>query len=275
MNESKHTVLCVDDEKNILHALKRILRKEEFRLLTASSGEEGLELLKEEEVHVIISDQRMPEMSGTEFLEKVKEKYPDIIRIILTGYTNVDSITDAINQGNIFKFFLKPWNDQNLKLEIKRALGQYDLVKVNKRLHQQVVERNEELKTLNKNLEGMVQERTRELEIQNQALELSNAVLEDLPIPIIGVSAEGLIVLVNQATLKMGENGTTIDIGRKISSYFSSDVEERIFHVLASNAITKIKGCRLLDLSCDLEISPLLGRFQGKGAVILVESVDD
>ena len=134
MNENRHTVLCVDDEKNILQSLKRLLRKEDYRLLTASSGEEGLKVLEENDVHMVISDQRMPEMSGTEFLAALKTKYPDVLRIILSGYTDVDSITESINKGHIYKFLLKPWNDHNLKLEIKQALEQYDLIQANKKL---------------------------------------------------------------------------------------------------------------------------------------------
>ncbi|MCK5507197.1 MAG: response regulator, partial [Desulfobacterales bacterium] len=95
MNDNQHTILCVDDEANILHSIKRLLRKEGYRLLTASSGVEGLKILEENDVHLILSDQRMPQMSGTEFLAAVREKYPDVIRIILTGYTEVDSITES------------------------------------------------------------------------------------------------------------------------------------------------------------------------------------
>ena len=136
MNAYKHTVLCVDDEQNILHSLKRLLRKEGYQILTAGSGADGLKILKEHDVHLVITDQRMPEMSGTEFLAKVKENYPDIIRIVLSGYTEVDSITESINKGHIYKFMLKPWNDHNLKLEIKQGLEQYDLIQVNKKLHE-------------------------------------------------------------------------------------------------------------------------------------------
>ena len=148
---------------------------------------------------MIISDQRMPEMSGTELMAKVKELYPDMIRIILTGYTDVDTITESINKGHIYKFFLKPWNDQSLVLEIRQALEQYDLVQTNKALHQKVLEQNETFRQINDNLENLVTERTREVEIQNQALALSHAILEDLPVPIIGVSTELMIVLINKA----------------------------------------------------------------------------
>ena len=136
MEPIKHTVLCVDDERNILSALKRLLRKEDYRLLTGKSGQEGLEILSQNEVQVVISDQRMPEMNGIEFLKEVRKGYPNVLRIILTGYTDVDTITKAISEGHIYKFFLKPWSDHQLKLEIRQALEQYDLIQANKALHE-------------------------------------------------------------------------------------------------------------------------------------------
>ncbi|TRZ51426.1 response regulator, partial [bacterium] len=122
MRNYKHTILCVDDEENILSALKRLLRNEGYRVMTAASGIEGLKVLEENDVQLVISDQRMPEMSGTDFFATVREQFPEAIRIILSGYTDVDAITESINKGHIYKLLLKPWNDQRLKLEVKQAL---------------------------------------------------------------------------------------------------------------------------------------------------------
>ena len=267
MND-RHTILCVDDEKNILQSLKRLLRKEDYRLLTASGGEEGLKVLQENDVHMVISDQRMPKMSGTEFLAALKTNYPDVIRIILSGYTDVDSITESINKGHIYKFLLKPWNDQNLKLEIKQALEQYDLIQANKKLDEKVIQQNNELKEINENLEKLVQERTKTLEIQNQALELSRAILEDLPFPVIGISAEGMIVLTNKETMTLSFNGGSINVGRNLSDYFSKEVEEKVTEVLTSDASCSIKEYRLSETTCDIDLIPLSGRFRGKGLIL-------
>jgi len=144
----KYSILFVDDEENILKALKRLLRKEDYNFLFSLSGTEALQCLKDKTVHVVVSDHRMPQMSGIEFLRIVKDQYPDIIRIILTGYTDIDTITEAINNGYIYKFLLKPWNDENLKLEIKNAIAQYEIVQDNKKLHQKILEQGEELKKL-------------------------------------------------------------------------------------------------------------------------------
>ncbi len=268
MNDYQHTVLFVDDEDNILRSLNRLLRKEGYRLLTATSGADGLEILNENDVHLVVTDQRMPGMSGTEFLAKVKEDYPEVIRIVLSGYTEVDSITESINKGHIYKFMLKPWNDQNLKLEIKQALEQYDLMQVNKTLHEKVIEKNEELKKINENLEMLVKERTVDFEIQNQALELSRAILEDLPMPILGISNEMTIVLINRNVGTLSFNNENVKIGKRLSDYFSRDVEEKIAGVLTTDTCDTLKGYRISEAMYDLNFAPLSGRFRGKGVVM-------
>jgi response regulator RpfG family c-di-GMP phosphodiesterase len=268
MNHDKHTVLCVDDEQNILNALKRLLRKDGYHLLTASSGDEGLRILQQNDVHVVISDQRMPGMSGTEFLARVKESYPDALRIVLTGYTEVDSITESINKGHIYKFFLKPWNDQSLRLEIKQALDQYDLIQANKILHEQILQQNEELKKLNDDLEAMVQERTEDLRIQNQALELSHAVLEDVPAAILGVSQEGAIVLINKEAQSLSGLTQRIELGTNLNDYFSTEVEEKMATALSENTSQTLKDYPLSGGSYDINLAPLSGRFRGQGVVV-------
>lgn len=268
MNDSKHTVLCVDDEQSILSALKRLLRKEGYNLITASSGPEGLKILKGNDVHLIICDQRMPGMSGTEFLAIVQKKYSAVIRIVLTGYTEVDAITEAINKGHVYKFFLKPWNDQSLKLEIKQALEQYDLIQANKTLNRKVLEQNEELKKVNEHLEEVVQERTEVLKIQNRALELSRAMLEDLPMPILGVGAEGVIAVINQSAQGLSCNGKVIGVGNKLSDYFSTGVQEKAAGVFKTNETQRLEGYQLSDRTYDIDLTPLSGRFQGKGIIL-------
>jgi response regulator RpfG family c-di-GMP phosphodiesterase len=268
MPKSDHTILCVDDEKNILNAIKRLLRKEDFHVLTCSSGEDALDLMAKNDVHLVICDQRMPIMNGTTLLKKVKEKYPDVVRIILTGYTDVDSITDSINQGHVYKFFLKPWNDQNLKLEIRQALEQYDLIKANEELHKKIVKQNEQLRTMNENLEDLVAERTHSLKIQNQALQISHSILEDLPLPIIGVSADKLVVLINQAAQNVLGEKQLIAIGESVTDSLPSGFDALIDETLKTNRPIDMKKQRMPTKWCDVDIVPLTGRFQGKGVVI-------
>ncbi|MES2015473.1 MAG: EAL domain-containing protein [Pseudomonadota bacterium] len=123
----QRTLLLVDDESNILSALKRTLRRDGYRILTAGSAREGLELLALHEVQVVLSDQRMGEMNGTEFLSRVRDLYPDTMRIVLSGYTDLNSITDAINRGSIYKFLTKPWDDTVLRDTVREAFRRYEI----------------------------------------------------------------------------------------------------------------------------------------------------
>ncbi|MEH6347097.1 MAG: response regulator [Bermanella sp.] len=118
------TVLFVDDEISILNTLKRLLRNEEYQLLTASSAEEGLELLDSKKVDIVISDMRMPNIDGAEFLEKVKSKHPDIGRMIMSGFADLESVVKAINKGDINQFISKPWDNDTLKQVVKDHLPQ-------------------------------------------------------------------------------------------------------------------------------------------------------
>lgn len=268
METAHYTVLCVDDEQNILSAIKRLLRKEAYRLLTAVSGPEGLAVLAENDVHVVISDQRMPSMNGTEFLKQVKALYPDILRIILTGYTEVDSITAAINEGSVYKFFLKPWNDHNLKLEIRQAVEQYALMETNKRLHETVVQQNRELKSVNESLEVSVAERTQSLEIQNQALQLSHAVLDDLPVPIVGISREMIIVLINKAARALAMADRPMNVGDRVDAFFKEEIESRLNHCLDKREHGCIGGSGRNGKRYRLDLIPLGGRFSGQGVIM-------
>lgn len=119
-------ILIVDDEPSILSSMRRLLRRDGYEILTANSAKEGFEILAQHEVQVILSDQRMPEMSGTEFLSRARELYPDTIRIVLSGYTDLESISDAINRGAIYKFLTKPWDDELLRDNIREAFRHHD-----------------------------------------------------------------------------------------------------------------------------------------------------
>jgi diguanylate cyclase (GGDEF)-like protein/PAS domain S-box-containing protein len=124
-DEERRTVLVVDDEPGIRTALTRMLRSDGYRVLTAAGGDEGLHVLSLNTVQVIISDQRMPGMSGTEFLGKVKDLYPETMRIILSGYTEIDVVTESVNRGAVFRFLTKPWDDDLLREQVRDAFQRY------------------------------------------------------------------------------------------------------------------------------------------------------
>ena len=124
----KRTVLFVDDEEKILISLKRGLLDEPYESLFASSGKEALEILEQSQAQVIVTDMRMPKMGGLELLKAVKKEYPHIIRMILSGYADTDTLLAAINHGEIFRFISKPWkSNEELKTIIRQAIEYYDL----------------------------------------------------------------------------------------------------------------------------------------------------
>lgn len=122
----KRTLLLVDDEPNVLRAIRRALRHDGYEVLTAASAAEGFEILAKHPVQVIVSDQRMPEMNGTEFLARVKDLHPETIRLVLSGYTDLAAVTDAINRGSIFKFMSKPWEEEHLRQQLREAFLHYE-----------------------------------------------------------------------------------------------------------------------------------------------------
>ncbi|EWH02856.1 response regulator [Halomonas sp. BC04] len=134
--ESSQTLLLLDDEANILRALTRTLRRDGYRILTAETAQQAFELLATEEVQVIISDQRMPGMSGTEFLGRVTELYPQTLQIVVSGYTDLKTVTAAINEGAIYKFLTKPWDDDELRLVVQQAFRKAAMLKVRDQVRQ-------------------------------------------------------------------------------------------------------------------------------------------
>jgi putative nucleotidyltransferase with HDIG domain len=165
-----HTVLFVDDEVNILKAIQRLLRHEPMNVVTASRPQEALELLDRTEAQVVVSDQRMPEMSGVDLLANIRERHSDMVRMMLTGYTEMNIAVEAINRGEIYRLITKPWNDDELKATLRQAFDHHDLKREIKRLNQVTREQNFKLQDMNKNLEGKVRERTRQLDQKNTDL---------------------------------------------------------------------------------------------------------
>ncbi len=172
------TLLFVDDELNILSSLKRLFRPLGYRILTVSSGEEGLELLEKESVDLIISDMRMPEMDGATFLKKTAEKWPDTMRILLTGYADLGSTIAAVNQGKIYSYISKPWEDHELTLAVQQALKLKQLEDEKTRLEALTHQQNEALAKLNTSLEVKVSARTNELRQTMTFLEEAHASLK-------------------------------------------------------------------------------------------------
>ena len=151
MAAEKISILYVDDEENNLFSFKATFRIK-YQVYTAISGDEALKILETKPVQIIITDQRMPEMTGVEFLEKVLVKYPDPMRILLTGYADMGAVVDAVNKGKIFHYLAKPWNEEELDITINRAFEKYK-EKV------ELKEMNEKLEVSNDQLEFMLRQK--------------------------------------------------------------------------------------------------------------------
>jgi response regulator RpfG family c-di-GMP phosphodiesterase len=128
------TLLFVDDEPNILSSLRRLFRGQGYQILTADSGATGLDLLRQQPINLVISDMRMPIMSGAQFLEAVRNEWPDTLRLLLTGYADVQSILDAINRGEIYRYITKPWDDNDIQMIVRHALERQQLQHEQQRL---------------------------------------------------------------------------------------------------------------------------------------------
>lgn len=172
------TVLCVDDEKNILSSLKRLLFREDYELLFATSGAEGLELLKKHSVQVVISDMKMPNMNGAEFLEQVANTYPDTYRMILSGFADLGATIDAVNKGRIHRFLQKPWDNDQLKKAIDGGLEHVRLKLQNEQLQRKLSAQNQQLEQFNEQLEKKVALRTKQIHVALKKMNQQHRSLE-------------------------------------------------------------------------------------------------
>lgn len=171
------TVLLVDDEENILSSLRRVLRNERYLLLAANNGVAALELLEQHEVDLIVSDARMPGMDGATLLAQVQQRWPKCLRILLTGYADITTTVKAINEGQIYRYISKPWDDDELRLIIRQALAFQFSERERHRLEQLTLEQNAHLQELNETLERRVRARTAELEETAGMLDMAYAEL--------------------------------------------------------------------------------------------------
>jgi len=203
LHKRPRTLLLVDDEPNILAALKRLMRGAGYRIVTAGSGRDGLEVLAKQNVDVIVSDQRMPGMTGVDFLRTVKTMYPDTVRIVLSGFTELQSVTDAVNEGAIYKFLTKPWDDAQLREHIEEAFQHKEMADENRRLGLEVRAANYGLAQANRQLEEVL--RQKQLQIKNDGITLGivREALQHVPLPMIGLDEEDVVAFANAAAMEL------------------------------------------------------------------------
>jgi signal transduction histidine kinase len=151
MRNGKHCLLVVDDEPDLVYSVQDLLRYD-YRVLGATRASEGLKILEREQVHIVMSDQRMPEMTGVEFLKKLRETHPHIVRLLFTAYADLKAVVDAINQGSVYRYITKPWEPQELQAVLRQAAEHYDLLDERRRLLEQLQAKNRELEEANRQL---------------------------------------------------------------------------------------------------------------------------
>ena len=228
LHKPARKLLLVDDEPSILSSLKRLLRQDGYQIMTAADGQAGLDLLAQTEVDVIVSDQRMPGMTGVEFLRKVKTLYPHTVRIVLSGFTELKSVTDAVNEGAIYKFLTKPWEDVQLREHIAEAFQHKEMADENRRLDIQVRTTNQELASTNRKLEEALQYKQQQIQRREVSLDIVREALQHVPVPVIGLDEEDIAVFANGAAYELFENAGLIlgDLINQIIPEFSHPIPE-------------------------------------------------
>jgi len=248
-------ILCVDDERNVLRAMERIFLDDDYDIVLAGSGEEGLKVMEESgPFQVVISDYRMPVMNGVEFLKGVYDRWPETVRIVLSGYADASAIVAAINEGHIYRFIPKPWNDDELRITIQNCLERYFLQKKNSELLEQ-------LSAANQALEEKVQLRTEQLELRNRALEFSQSLLGNLPVGVAGIDINGMIAYCNDIAVKLLKNVCGDVFGADVATCCDASLSILVEQVLRDKNISVDtvlggKPCRVIGRTiafCDSE----------------------
>jgi len=191
------TLLLVDDDPHVVAALKRLLRRDGYQILTASTGTEGLAVLANQPVDIILSDQRMTGMTGVEFLHQAKRLYPDTIRIVLSGYPELQSVTDAINEGAVYRFLTKPWVDAQLRSFIEEAFRHKELADENRQLGLKVMIANQELTASNRQLKAVIEHKQRQIASGERNLHMIREALQNIPLPVLAIDDSGMIAFAN------------------------------------------------------------------------------
>jgi signal transduction histidine kinase len=149
--KTKHCLLVVDDEPDLVHSVQDLLRFD-YRVLGATRAAEGLKIMEKEQVHIVMTDQRMPEMTGVEFLKRLRETHPDVIRLLFTAYADIKAVTDAINQGSVYRYITKPFEPQELQAVLHQAVERYELAAERKKLMAELQDKNLQLQCANAEL---------------------------------------------------------------------------------------------------------------------------
>jgi response regulator RpfG family c-di-GMP phosphodiesterase len=252
---SKHTLLCVDDEANILQSLRRLLHGSGYRVLIAHSGAAAIAVLEQEAVDIVISDMRMPEMDGAQFLEAVRSRWPGVTRMLLTGHADIGAVIGAINRGEIYRYITKPWDDHDMLLVIRLAFERRALEHDKRRLEALTQEQNEQLRLLNQGLEATVQERTAALQQSNIALSGANGKLKTNFITTIKILAS---MIEMRGAHMAGHARRVADLARRIGVKLGLDARE-LQEIFIAGLLHEIGKIGFTDQLLALQVNQLAG----------------
>jgi response regulator RpfG family c-di-GMP phosphodiesterase len=191
-------IVVVDDEAPILSSVRRALTFEPWQVLTCADGEQALEILRTREAAVLLSDQHMPRLDGVDLLRRARELSPDTTRVLFSGHIDLDLLRSAVNGGEVYRFITKPWDNDTLVTVIRHSIDRWHLVRQNRRLRDQAERQNRDLLRLNAALESLIQRRDQDLDRRGQALELSQDVLDRLPVAVVGLDPQLTVALINR-----------------------------------------------------------------------------
>jgi CheY-like chemotaxis protein len=260
------TLLLVDDEENILAALKRTLRRDGYHIVTATDAAEGLQRLTEHDVDVIVSDQRMPGMTGVEFLRRAKDLYPHTVRLVLSGYTELQSIIDAVNEGAIYKFLTKPWDDERLRAHVAEAFRQKSMADENRRLSQQVESANADLAGLNARLAHLLAQQRQHADLLQVQASHSRDLIDELPAAVLGVDPDGVVAMANRSAEALWPDGGAL-LGRAAAELLPAWNPDREAGCSAELTIAG-RGYRMVS-------RPMNGSAGARGSLLLFLPADD
>jgi FixJ family two-component response regulator len=262
-------VLIVDDEENVLSSLRRLLRREPYEIVTADSAEEGLRNLAAQPAQLVISDERMPDMTGTVFLREVRRRWPNTIRIILSGYSAVDTILAAINEGAVYKFLTKPWNDEELKLNIRRALEQYALEAENRRMACEIAEQNALLSELNAELAQRADDAVIGLDIAQELLDFAD-------VGILAMDESGLMVGANRRARESFATTAGCVLGLSAAEVLPPELHAAVCGPASTGSPARAGELRLGDRVLQWRARPVRARASrgsGRGMIVTIWEV--
>ncbi|MBI5891035.1 MAG: EAL domain-containing protein [Nitrosomonadales bacterium] len=233
------TLLLVDDEESVTAALERLLRHDGYRILRANSGQEGLDVLAQHKVGVVISDQRMPGMSGAEFLTQVKELYPQTIRIVLTGTADLDMAKEAINRGAIYKFFSKPWDNETMRIDVLEAFWRSELAQEKEQLLQQIQSANELLAQVNLELAAAMERKDSQIDHIAHYDSLTN-----LPNRVLFIDRlEQELTRAHRDNNMVGVLSIDLDRFKQVNDSFGYPVGDQLLQAVAGRLTSHLRAC--------------------------------